>query len=327
MTESGTHFSIRKPSLVVHADWGLNPRKRWQSQARLIDGRYQIRAPEPVGKPDEWLEQLRKEAAGNGPILLGLDLPLGLPLAYAQRAGVTDFVSLLPRLGEGDWAAFYRPATTATEISLARPFYPFRPGGTKQQHLLDGLGVASLDHLRRVCDRGHPQRRPASSLFWTLGAQQVGKAAISAWRDVLGPAVRQRDDVELWPFAGPLETLLQDGRIVVAECYPAEFYVHLGLEFPRGPDGRGGKRVQASRAAAARPLFDWATASDVELTPALRATLHDGFGPKAAGEDRFDAVVGVVGMLNVVLGRREAGWPADPAVQRIEGWILGQVWR
>jgi len=61
------------------------------------------------------------------------------------------------------------------------------------------------------------------------------------------------------------------------------------------------------------------------LAPALRAELRQGFGASADGEDRFDAVVGLFGMLNVVLGRRPPGDATDDTSSKIEGWILGQV--
>ncbi len=110
-----------------------------------------------------------------------------MPVAYAERAGIDDFATLLPELGRGKWADFYRPAEHRDEIDLQRPFYPQRPGGTKQQHLLDGLGLSDIDQLYRVCDRATDTRGAASPLFWTLGAKQVGKAAISAWRDLARP--------------------------------------------------------------------------------------------------------------------------------------------
>ncbi len=142
---------------------------------------------------------------------------------------------------------------------------------------------------------------------------------------MLGPALRERDDVALWPFEGTLDALLADGRIVVAESYPGEFYTHFEMSFPPGPDGKRGKRVQASRAAASRPLLDWAAVHDIALAPELRDSLQDGFGPHAAGEDAFDAVVGVFGMLNVALGTRPPGEPDDARLRRVEGWILGQI--
>jgi hypothetical protein len=311
------------PQTVVHADWSLSPGKRWMARAeRGLDALYTLYAPEPVGETARWLDRLG--AAGGG-LLLGVDFPLGLPLAYAERAGITDFAATLPELGRGAWAEFYHVATRPEEISPRRPFYPQRPGGTRQQDLLDGLGVGSMDDLRRVCDRGTAERRPAAPLFWTLGAQQVGKAAISGWRDVLGPALGDRTDVALWPFAGPLAALLRASGIVVAESYPAEFYGHLGLAFPPGPDGRRGKRVQSSRAANVPALLAWAAARGVALHPALREAIGDGFGATADGEDRFDALAGLVGMLNVVLGVRPPGEPDDAQVRQVEGWILGQA--
>lgn len=43
------------------------------------------------------------------------------------------------------------------------------------------------------------------------------------------------------------------------------------------------------------------------------------------GNDAFDAVIGLFGMLEVVLGYRATGEPIDKAVSDIEGWILGQL--
>lgn len=311
------------PQLVVHADWGTSPAKRWQAKAaREAGGAYRLSAPEPVGDTTTWLDRLREEA-GGGSVFLGLDFPIGLPLAYAERAGITDFLYLLPKLGAGEWADFYHVAVKPGQIGPRRPFYPARPGGTRQQHLIDGLRVNHIDDLRRECDRGYPGRRPAAPIFWTLGAQQVGKAAITGWREVLGPALRANADVTIWPFTGQLaELLTRGGGIVVAESYPAEFYSHLGLSFP---PGSGGKRHQAARAANAAPLLGWAAANPVTGNNDLKAMLDDGFGKAADGEDRFDAVVGLMGMLNVLFGRRPAGDPADDRLRRIEGWIMGQA--
>jgi hypothetical protein len=56
----------------------------------------------------------------------------------------------------------------------------------------------------------------------------------------------------------------------------------------------------------------------------LVEALRDGFGPNDDGEDPFDALIGLFGMLNVLLGRQSSGEPSDPRVRRIEGWILGR---
>ncbi len=312
---------IDVPLLIAHADWSTAPAKRWLAPAALCNGRCLAQAPQPVGDLATLLPRLANLAGLEAAVLLGVDFPLGLPLTYAQRAGIDDFAALLPQLGQGDWAEFYAVAERPEQISLRRPFYPWRPGSAQRQHLVTALGLPSFTALLRRCDLPQPGRRAAAALFWTLGAQQVGKAAISGWRDLLAPARRSGQiELALWPFDGSLAELLRPGRIVVAEAYPAASYGRLGLRL-----GRGGKRSQAQRQANAGALLAWASAANVTVTADLHRAITAGFGADAAGEDRFDAVVGLFGMLEVVLGRRPPGEPSDPAVRRIEGWILGQA--
>jgi len=64
--------------------------------------------------------------------------------------------------------------------------------------------------------------------------------------------------------------------------------------------------------------------AQVVLEPVLAARIKTGFGSGAAAEDDFDAVVGLFGMLNVILGFRAEGAPDDPAIRSVEGWIVGQ---
>jgi hypothetical protein len=130
----------------------------------------------------------------------------------------------------------------------------------------------------------------------------------------------------VWPFSGSLFKLFRPGCVVIAETYPAEFYTHLGVRFSVNRRGeKSDKRVQPDRAANAPVFLAWARTAHVRLAPALRAELQDGFGTLADGEDRFDATVGLLGMLNVVLKRRPPGEPDDEVVHRIESWILGQA--
>lgn len=305
------------PALVGHADWSVDPGKRWLALAtRRADGRYRARSPQPVGHLGSLLARIGDEAR-DGHALLGFDFPIGLPAAYAARAGATDFRAAV----EGFDDRFYAVAERPDEISLAKPFYPMRPGGRRRQQLLDGLGLASWSDLLRRCDRRSATRRAACAIFWTQGAQQVGKAAITGWRDLLAPALRAGIDLALWPFDGPLEELLARRRLVVAETYPAEVYGHLGLDL------RGGKQQRQVRRSNATALIASAKALAVQLERALAFEIGDGFGARADAEDRFDAVVGLLGMLGVVLGRRASGDPDDPVVRRIEGWILGQTAR
>jgi len=309
------------PTLVAHADWGQAPGKRWLAVARRHGSEWRAEPPSPVATPDRLLASLAAGARPRGAVLAGFDFPIGLPLAYARQARVRSFRALLPSLG----GPFFEVAEEPGEISILRPFYPARPGGTSQSQLVEGLGVASMDDLLRVCERATATRRAAAPLFWTLGPQQVGKAAISGWREVLIPALRAGLDLALWPFEGTLGELLAPGRVVVAEAYPAEHTTQLGIDLSAVSEGGPkGKRVQEVRAAQAPRMLEFAQRIGVELAPELRGALADGFGAKADGEDRFDATLGLLGMLNVVLGHRAAGDPSHPEIRAIEGWILGQ---
>lgn len=112
---------------------------------------------------------------------------------------------------------------------------------------------------------------------------------------------------------------------MIAETYPAEVYRHLGIAWsPRTPGAVSGKRAPLDRARSAAPLLAWAAATGVAMEGAAEASIRAGFGPTPNGEDPFDAMVGLCGMLNVLLGHRPSGEPNDEPTRRIEGWILGQ---
>lgn len=311
------------PRVIAHADWGSDPRKQWMCVAELRGGRrYHIASPEPVGTPGSLLHRLRDRANGDG-VAVGFDFPIGMPAEYARRAGIRDFLEVLPQLGHDRWADFYTVASTPGDISLTRPFYPQRPGGTNQRHLTEALGVADITDLLRICDRANETRGAASPIFWTMGGKQVGKAAIRGWREVLAPALRDGDlDVTIWPFDGDFTELIARGGIVIAETYPAEACLHVGLT----PPGRGwSKRSQDGRRAQGELIEAWACQRPVELHDELRARVGDGFGPSKSAEDPFDAMLGLLSMVDVALGYREDGAPDSDVVRAVEGWILGQA--
>lgn len=286
--------------------------------ATLERDRYLAQAPQPVEELSTLLERLYR-LAGGGTVLLGLDLPIGIPASYARRAGVESFAGWLPKLGSGEWTEFYSVCERQDQVSVYRPFYPQQPGTAAMQHLLQGLGVESANDLLRTCDRGYPGRPAAAPLFWTMGPKQVGKAAISGWRDLLAPALESSaPDVALWPFDGEFYELLGSRGVAIVETYPAEFYRHLNLRL-------GSKRNQGDRRSNGLLLLEWADKLETELTPEMRAAIQDGFGPLPDGEDLFDATIGLFGMLGVVLGHRHSGEPADSTVRKIEGWMLGRL--
>lgn len=303
---------------LVHADWSAGPAGRWAARATRTGTGWTAEAPVAAANLAGFTAGLL-DAAARGPVLAGFDFPLGLPVGYGRRTGFAGFKSALPRFGRDDWADFGRVAAAPEEVGLRRPFYPAAPGGASHRHLLDGHGVAGIGDLTRACERGGKGARAAGCLFWTLGGNQVGKAMLVGWHGVVGPALER--GARLWPFDGDLGPLARRGGLTLAETYPADVYARLGARF--GP--RESKRRRDDRARKAPALLAWADAAGVVLAPALRAALADGFGAADKGGDRFDAVVGLLGMIGTVDGRWPAGAPDDDDVRRWEGWILGRA--
>ncbi len=301
-------------ALAVHADWSVRPAKRWMTIATPEGAGWRIGAPEPVGPPATLLARLRARA-GALPVAFGIDCALGVPRAYAaQGLGAKDFPAFLRGLAERP--AFFTVAALLDEVSLATPFYPARgvAGMTRLAHAR-ALGLADAAALSRACDRATPDRPAGAPVFWTLGANQSGKAALAAWRDLLIPSLVS---VMLWPFDGAFLELLARGGVVVAETYPAEAMRHLGLR------PAGSKRRQADRAAYAPALRARMQEMACVCSGALGRALVDGFGDGEDGEDRFDSVLGVLCVIGVLQGRRPDGTPDDPWIRTWEGWVLGQ---
>jgi hypothetical protein len=173
--------------IVAHADWSVDPRKRWMAIARRDGDHWRLAAPVPVGEVDTLLARLRAEASG-GAVALGVDLPIGLPRAYAAGLEERDFLHFLSMTAARP--DFFQVCATLADVHADRPFYPARgiAGMTRESHAL-ALGLAGAAALSRACDRATNERPAGAPVFWTLGANQSGKAAIAAWQHLLLPAL------------------------------------------------------------------------------------------------------------------------------------------
>ncbi len=304
-------------AVAAHADWSIDPRKRWITVAHRNSDGWRMAAPRPVGEVSTLLVRLIEEADG-GAVALGADLPIGLPRAYAATRPEADFPTFLRDVG--DLPDFFSVCATLEDIRPDRPFYPARglAGMTRLSHAL-ALGLPDAFALSRACDRATVERPAGAPVFWTLGANQSGKAAIAAWQFLIMPALKSGARLRLWPFEGPLRSLLSPGSVALAETYPAEALRHLGIRL------RGSKRRHADRLATAGALLTAMEQQSAVPDDAMRRAVMDGFGADASGEDRFDSVLGVLCVLNVLAGNRPDTAPADPWIQRWEGWVLGQT--
>lgn len=304
---------INLPSCICAADWSVNAKKRRAAVAYLVNGRYRIERIISIPDPRQMLSDLKK-FGDSSTILIGFDFPIGLPAAYARRRGHKNWREFLAALSTKGSAGFF---IVTDSPSLEQPFYPrtcTREGQRRVQTLVDALGMKSRDDLYRQCEQPTTTRGRAASLFFTLGGQQVGRAALHGWQNFL---VSNRDEVAMWPFDGGLGDLLAEDRPVVAEIYPAEYYRLAGI--PPAGAKKWSKRRRENRKSCAAGIV--ATLQDLGVSCAteIEKSIRSGFD----SEDAFDAVLGMIGMLSVVMGGLSADPPPHLADIKIEGWILG----
>lgn len=114
---------------------------------------------------------------------------------------------------------------------------------------------------------------------------------------------------------------MEQPGIVVAETYPGEIYSHFSMIIAAP---HRSKRRQDDRRSEAPVLIDAAKRLDIDLADSLCGMIKGGFGSERGGDDRFDAAVGLFGMINVLRRYRAPGDPYDDTRRTIEGWILGQ---
>ena len=296
---------------LVHSDWSVAPNKRWTAIAERSPDGWSIATLAQTASPPEFLDLLF-----DGPTTLaGFDFPIGLPLFYLDKMKI-EFCELLSSPRPDSTQRFFSVAETLLGISPAQPFYRIHPKGCRRQHLLDRLHCGHFSDLLRECDKATAKRSRAESIFWTVGPKQVSKAALSGWQDILVPA-RTRG-AAIWPFDGPLASLSRRA-LTLAETYPAEVYQHLGMSRTVK------KRTQEGRRAAGRVLLAWAARHRVTVAPIIAGLVADGFAARPDGEDAFDAITGLCGIIEVADGHRaeapDALWESPPR----EGWILGQT--
>jgi len=304
-----------KPAVIAHCDWSIRPEKRWMAVAVRENDRWTISLPEKVRDVGSLVERLERRASEPGPLFLGFDFPIGLPANYRKMIDKKNFKEAIRAFGETGWENWFKVCETASEISVQRPFYPNRPrkkGEIKQFHLYNGLKIPDADSLRRRCER----QSAACMLFWTLGPNQVGKAAIAGWQEFIKPNL---DQISLWPFDGLLSGLFSHSGIIVVETYPADVYRQIGLL--KKPEWS--KKTREGRKSVASKLNGWLKKRNVSPKKGLTKKIDDGFGSDNTGEDQFDAVVGLLRMIDVAEGHLSEGVPNDLEVTTWEGWMLG----
>lgn len=300
-------------AVVIHADWSKDEKKRIAAVARIEPTGGRIVRLAPFHEIFTDLEMLWHDV----PTVIGFDFPIGVPAHYGRRLPFDNFRSFLFGLDDPAFETLSAPALHRSDISLARPFYPARPGGTRMDHLFEGLQAQRAD-LFRKCDLATSERPAACCLFWTLGANQVGRAAVSGWgllRQLVGLG-----DLALWPYDGSFKALMSTRPLTVVETYPAESCRQIGLRIPR----LWSKRRREDRQGFSPYLVDFCKRHQFDMNWEVARMVANGFDQGKLGEDYFDAFVGLLGMIDVVKGASQEGALHDAGIRDWEGWILGQ---
>lgn len=312
---------------IYHADWSVAAKGRWKAHAGRKNGDWLIDDMSPVGDIPLFIDMMAQQARKKR-VVLGLDFPIGLCRAWYQKAGFNTFAAVLDWLKKPAGQCFFEICETPEQISPNRPFYPVRAGAkgrVKRTHLVDGLGVDDFAQLYRECEKASNGRPAAAVPFWTLGANQVGKAMLHGWQNLLLPGIER--GCHIWPFDGELGCLLHQPGMTLIETYPGEIYGWLGLHHLDLPSGRFAKSRQPSRREVLAQLIPDLAKQGIHITPKIQAQIANGIDNANGKDDAFDAFIGVIGLILIAIGKRSENLPDSNRIQTQEGWIIGMIER
>jgi hypothetical protein len=282
----------------ISADWSKDTRKRSVHVADV--GARTITAEHRHSWTLEELLALAQRLSEQGPVLVGMDLALGVPAGFwtlVRRSprwqGTTNFVEWLTSLGPDDpiWG---EPVRTPVEWSVSRPFLrvPEGAGGLSSfERLVDGS-------MRRRIDKA----TGAKPLFAASGIPgTVGSGTKSLWLE-LSELLRTGRSFAIWPFEGALDALMSGHRVVLAETYPGLAYAAaLEKTLPAAPL-RVSKTLKSERQRACEVLerAPWVVRFGVDLGPPE---------PCLENEDAFDSHVTAAAVLRCLLEHRSLAYP------------------
>ena len=281
------------PLTFISADWGKSEKKRSVHIATVTGpGKAEIAAGSPP--KNGWsLEGLLALATSmRGPVLIGVDLALGVPERYWQ---VVTMLRKHRALHFVDWLRkrddhFFQPGKPGGEWSPQQPFFHVPKGCRRQTEAqLHGGFLRTLDWLT------------AANPIWALSGipGSVGSGTAAFWRELRDVLVNRGTPgavpFVVWPFEVASEIVPFIGtQIVVAETYPRLAYAAALNErlypAPRRLGIPKTKRDQRDRVARKFKRLDWVTehldSYDEEFSE---------------DEDRFDSFLTAAAVVRCVL--------------------------
>ena len=279
----------------VSADWSKRANKR-SVHVAMPRTRCIRRAKSTAWSLAALLELARELKEETGPVLLGMDLALGVPAGY-WRMVQQEAAGGRPPRHFLDWLAglnpksdFFREVRSPDDWRTGRPFFAVQPReGGKTAFTRKVAG----NMLRRI-----DEATGAKPLFAVSGMPgTVGSATRALWRELIPLLKESNRDFAVWPFEGALPALLADKRIVLAETYPGLAYA--AAVAARLPTRR--RRIAKTQKATRADFSDClAKAAWVREHGVCLGDL----GPARTSDDAFDSHMTAAAVLRCVLEGR-----------------------
>jgi diadenosine tetraphosphate (Ap4A) HIT family hydrolase len=298
---------------ILCADWSKDSARR---AAYVAD--VPARLVKRLGSGPFALRSLLDAATGyakDGPVLVGIDAPLGAPrslLAATQdELGLSPTATFVDWLGKAAaWPDFFSRAVEGEPWSPLRPFFRVPAGADARNQRFRAMQDRGVEPLRNV-----DSATAAKSLFILSGIPgSVGSSVVDLWPALSGILANRPGTVHVWPF-GQAQPETGTAGVVLAEMYPRALYASaLSAEPPplRARLSIAKSDAKCRRAAIERLLAqDWVREQEVRFEDA---------DPDTITEDAFDALLSAAGALRCVLEGTPLGWSGSDA---FEGGILG----
>lgn len=296
-------------SAFVCADWSKDVDKRVAYVAEVATRRIRLLSATPTFAG---MLAAARVVAPLGSVLLGFDVPLGVPCSLLSRRhsmfSATTFRELLQERGCDP--AFFHESKDATCWSPKRPFFAVPRGDGSLSAFSQAAQRYGINLKREI-----EILTGGKSLFITRGIPgSVGSSVVSLWREI-AEAANQRQTFALWPFDGSLGDLSSGPGVVVGEIYPRAAYATVFIDgFTKcRPQMSVAKTLEHVRGAALRQLneMSWIAQHQVVL---------EGMDAARRSEDHFDALITAAALLRCELEALPLHCPLTNP--RVEGGIL-----
>ncbi len=284
---------------LISADWSKKSNKRSVYTANISERKVQKEQPNGSSWNLDTLLDLANRYAVDGPVLIGLDLALGIPNNYwrliRKESRATPPKSFLEWLkGIDQSGRFFETVCKPDQWCIDCPWFKVPPG----RGGLNSFTKLADDGMLRKIDKA----TGAKPIFAVSGIPgTVGSGTRSFWKELI-PQLNGKRDFAVWPFEGQLDSLGKEYPIVLCETYPRLAYA--AALAPRLPYGQ--ILISKTNSEIRNETIDSLYAS--KWVQKYKVDLESPKLPKS-NEDDFDAFLSGAALLRCLL---EDMKPDDP---------------